>query len=55
MDFLGLIQIFSTLANNRYAYTDFLEPIFGADTAFAPSIDIIKMTMMITNVTSLNL
>ena len=34
--------------------TDFLEPIFGADTAFSHSIDIIKITLMITNVTGLN-
>ena len=36
MDFLGsdTIQIF--LADDRYADTDFLELIFGADTAFLP-------------------
>ena len=28
-----------------FAETDFLEPIFGADTAFASSIDIINMTL----------
>ena len=48
-DFLGPmpipIPIFfsSALADDRYADTDFLEPIFGADAAFAPSIYILKM------------
>ena len=52
-----MIPIFrsSALADDWYANTNFLEPIFGADTAFAPSIYILKMTLMITNVTSLNL
>ena len=47
MNFLGpiLIDFFSSaLADDRYKDTDFLEPIFGADTAFAPSIYIIKIT-----------
>ena len=34
----------SALADDRCADTDCLEPIFGADTAFAPLIYIIKMT-----------
>ena len=36
----------SALANDRYADTDFLKPVFGADAAFAPSIDIIKITQL---------
>ena len=49
--FLGLIPIpipiflSSVFADGRYADTDFLEPIFGADTPFAPSIYIIKMSI----------
>ena len=35
---------FSSSANDRYADNDFLEPMFGADTAFATSIYIIKVT-----------
>ena len=31
--------------DGRYAAADFLEPIFEADTAFAPSIYIVKMTI----------
>ena len=42
-------------SSSPIADIDFLDPIFGAVTAFAPSIYIIKMTVMITNVTSLNL
>jgi hypothetical protein len=34
----------SAFAYDRYADTDFLEAIFGDDTAFAPSIYIIKIT-----------
>ena len=48
MDFLGPIDtdfFLSALADDRYTDrpTDFLETIFEADTAFAPSIYIIKM------------
>ena len=35
----------SVFADDRYADTNFLEMIFGADTAVAPSIYIIKMTL----------
>ena len=34
----------SALADDRYTVNDFLEPIFGADTAYAPSMYIIKIT-----------
>ena len=37
--------ISSALADDPYSDTYFFEPIFGADTAFAPSISIIKITL----------
>ena len=48
MDFFRIFS--SVFANGRYGNTDFLEPISGADTAFAPSIYITKITLPLPNI-----